>query len=159
MAVNCSPGANRSYAAHLAAIRRFFLERRETYSIEELAELWRVHQDDVRDVYHDEFRVPDAASRGIAWADAVGASIRFSMLRPIDVERALGLEFTRVRAENWRTVAIVIHLPKFITNALALQPSVPANLDIEVRVEQLVMELFVATGTRHDDDWVERQSR
>jgi hypothetical protein len=39
---------------HLAAIRRFFLEAQDTYSLDELAALWRIHPDDVRDVYYDQ---------------------------------------------------------------------------------------------------------
>ena len=128
----------------LDAIRRFFLQPHETYSIAELSALWRVNDDDVRAVFHDELTRGTLNDR-IAWAVAVGASVSFALIRPLDIERALGRDFSRVRPETWRTVAVVVHLPTFVTEALVSEPSLPSDLPLDVRIEQLLVELF----TRH----------
>jgi hypothetical protein len=133
---------------HLAAIRRFFLQPQELYSVEELAALWRIHPDDVRDIYHDQLlrqadSTPDwADSLQVAWADALGTSVTFNILRPLDIERALGPDFTRARPEAGRTVSFVIHIPRFIADAIALDVSIPPQLPIDVRIEQIIVELF-----------------
>lgn len=142
-----SPAADED-GDHLAAIRRFFLEPQEWYSLEELAVLWRLHADDVRDIYHDqllrraESNADGAASIRIAWADAVGTSVTFNILRPFDIERALGPDFTRARPETWQTVPILIHVPRFIAEAIALDACIPPRLPLDVRIEQLLVELF-----------------
>ncbi|HEV7763434.1 MAG TPA: hypothetical protein VGQ76_00395 [Thermoanaerobaculia bacterium] len=123
----------------LDAIRCFFLQPFETYSIEELSKLWRVHEDDVRAVFHDEL---SQATDRVAWAVALEASVNFCMLRPLDVECALGADFTRVRPETWRTASVVIHVPAFVKEALAREPSVPSHLPLDARIEQLLIELF-----------------
>jgi hypothetical protein len=143
----------------LAAIRRFFLQPQETYSIPELAELWRVSPQDVRDLYHDELSrvAPDGrTSDHIARRDAETASIAFGMLRPFDIEQALGSDFTRVRPEEWRTVSLTIHIPKFITEALAAEAFLPCNLPVDARIEQVLLEVF-APGYRLAD--VDRKAR
>jgi len=134
------------YSEHLAAIRRLFLRPPEFYSLDELAALWRVDENDVRDIYHDE--IARSGDERIAWPDVVGASIRFTMLRPVDIERALGLDLPRVLSEAWRTAPVVIHLPRFVAEAVALEPSVPADLSISTRVERMLMELYGNHQTR-----------
>lgn len=134
---------------HLDAIRRFFLEPKEACSIDELAELWQVHPDDVRDIYFDQLSasgVIDCGSVRIPWTDTLEASITFNMLRPFDVERALGADFKQARTEMWRTVPILIHLPKFITDAVALYASIPATLAIDLRIERFVLEHFAKSS-------------
>lgn len=139
------------YGGHLLAIRRFFLQPQESYAVEDLAALWRVRPDDVCAIYHDELARTSSTGR-IEWADAAGASIAFTMLRPVDIERALGSEFGRVRPDTWRTVPILVHLPKFVIEAVTNEPALPADLALEVRVEQVLIELYArhecrATGT------------
>jgi hypothetical protein len=126
----------------LDAIRRFFLQPPETYSIAELSALWRVQEDDVRAVFHDELAGTTPPHERVPWAIAIGASIKFSMLRPLDVERALGADFTRARPDSWRTIPVVVHLPRFVTEALASEPSLPSDLPLGVRIEQLLVELY-----------------
>lgn len=134
---------------HLTAIRRFFLHPEETYSIKELAALWRVSLDDVRDIYHDEIAEWEISNERegvekvlrIKWAKAVGTTGVFSLLRPFDIERALGPDFINVRTERWRTVPILIHLPRFVANAFELDASVPPRLALANRIER-VLELF-----------------
>jgi len=131
---------------HLIDIRRFFLEPRESYSVGQLAALWRSSADDVRDLYHDELGDADAddpESSRIAWADAVGTSIAFNLLRPYDVERALGADFNRVRPDSWRTIPLLIHLPRFMVDALAFEGSLPcSNRTQSARLEQFLFALF-----------------
>jgi hypothetical protein len=134
---------------HLDAIRRFFLQPLEAYSIDELAALWQVHPDDVRDIYFDQLRSPAAThctSIRIPWADAVAASITFNMLRPFDIERALGADFTQARTDMWRTVPILIHLPQFIADAVARDASIPATLALDLRIERFVLEHFAGSS-------------
>jgi hypothetical protein len=137
---------------HLAEIRRFFLQPQETYSMKELAALWRVSLDDVRDVYHDEIAQWEISNgregvetnkvQRIKWAKAVGTTGVFSLLRPFDIERALGPDFINVRTERWRTVPILIHLPRFVANAFELDASIPPRLALANRIEKVLLELF-----------------
>lgn len=137
---------------HLEAIRRFFLDPQDTYTLEELAVLWQIHPDDVRDIHYDQlvqYAEPDGEavqSMRIAWADAICASVTFGILRPFDIERALGSDFTRARPEKWRTVPILIHLPRFIAEAIALDASIPPKVALPVRVEQFIVELFTCAS-------------
>jgi hypothetical protein len=138
---------------HLDAIRRFFFQPLESYSVDELAAFWQVHPNDVRDIYFDQLRasaVTDRSAMRIPRADALGASTTFNMLRPFDIERALGADFTRARTEMWRTVPILIHLPQFIADAVALDASTPATLALDLRVERFVLEHFASSSYRVD---------
>lgn len=136
---------------HLEEIRHFFLHPKETYSVEELSNLWRIHPDDVRDIHHDELlrRAPFHTEAGdaprIARADAVATGVNFNILRPFDVERALGTAFAHVRGEAWGTVPILVHVPTFIAEAVAVDPSIPPNLPIDVRLEQIILEVFAGS--------------
>lgn len=126
---------------HFAAIRRFFLDPQEAYSLDELAALWRVRTDDVRDIYHDQI-ARAGEPLAIGWADAVGTTVAYSLLRPHDIERALGQDLTRVRSARWRTVPVLIHLPRFVADAFTLDASMPPRLALAARIEQFVFELF-----------------
>ena len=141
---------------HLDAIRRFFLQPLEAYSIDDLAALWRVHPDDVRDIYFDQLCEPAAQMR-IPWADALGASVNFNMLRPFDIERALGKDFTQARTEVWRTVPILIHLPRFVADAVALDAAIPATLALDLRIERFLLEHF-ASGSDSSEAVLTRRS-
>jgi len=130
-----------------ADIRQFFLQPKDSYSIEELACLWGVALDDVRAVYHDEIlRSSEAASGGasslrIPWTDAVGASFAFNVLRPYDVEIALGSDFAAVQPKRWRTVPVVLRLPAFVVDALS-ETSPVRDTRLAVCIEQFVLEAF-----------------
>jgi hypothetical protein len=132
---------------HLAAIRRFFLQPQERYSVDDLAALWRIHPDDVRDIYHDQRMRSDTEAADlfrIAWADAVGTSVTFNILRPFDIERALGADFVHAQSEAWRTLPVLIHVPRFIADAVARDASIPPNLALDVRIEQILLEVFAS---------------
>src|SRR5690349_3660915 len=130
--------------SHLDGIRRFFLQPQKTYSTSELAALWGVPEEDVYAVFHDELE-RSTPSACIGWESAVGASVRFSMLRPLDIEHALGPDFVRVRTGGWRTVPILVHVPAFVVDALLCEPSLPPDLPIDVRIEQLLVEVFASS--------------
>ena len=130
--------------SRLDAIRSFFLQPQETYSVAELSILWRVHDDDVLSIFHDELMRAGPHDR-IAWAVALGASVHFGLLRPLDVEHALDAEFPRVRPGSWRTVPVVVHLPAFVMAAIAREPCLPSDLPLDVRIEQLLIELFASS--------------
>jgi len=148
---------------HVADIRRFFLQPKEAYGIADLARLWQITPDDVRDIYHDErtaFSDADLAepdSFRIAWANAVGTSVRFGLLRPWDIEVALADDFDRGRSEKWRTVPIVVRLPRFIVETL---PGRSRRRSLAAHLEQFVLELFqgeyrsalLRTGVEDDKD-------
>jgi hypothetical protein len=138
---------------HLHAIRRFFLQPPEAYSVDELAALWQVHPGYVRDIYFDQLHaeaVADCTSIRIPWADALRETIAFNMLRPFDIERALGTDFTQVRTEMWRTIPILIQLPQFVADAIALDASIPATLALDLRIERFVTEQFASSSHRMD---------
>lgn len=141
---------------HIEEIRRFFLRPKENYSVDELANLWGVDAGDIRDIYHDELSKEGVADNPrVSWADAAAAGVNFNILRPLAVERALGAEFVHARTEAWRTVPILVHLPQFIVDDVVDQPSIPAKLPVDVRLEQVILEVFAAgkhaTTTRAAD--------
>ena len=118
----------------LAGIRRFFLQPQETYSLGELAALWRISVECVREICCD--KAPDALR--IAWADALEAAITFTLFRPVDVERALGSQFGRVRSELWRTVPLHIYVPRFIVQAIEFDGVRTQS----ARIEKFLFDLF-----------------
>jgi hypothetical protein len=142
------PHVLREDEEYLAAIRRFLLEPQETYRIEDLAALWRIPIGDVRDLYHDELarwsetHPAGALSLQIEWADAVGAGTTFHLLRPYDVERALGGDFNRVRPDAWRTIPVLVRLPRFIVETLQTDWQIGPAHEISERVEHFILELF-----------------
>lgn len=141
---------------HLDQIRRFFLEPRETYSADALAALWRVHRDDLFDIYHD--RIVQTRSSleelRVEWADVIRTSVAYYLLRPFDVERALGEDFGFARPERWKTVPILIRIPRFVARTLVSDSSLPPKLALTRRIEQIVLEFFTAeqlTGSVVDE--------
>jgi hypothetical protein len=131
---------------HLDQIRGLFLEPRERYSADALASLWRVHRDDLFDIYHD--RIVQSQSSleelRVEWADVIRTSVAYYLLRPFDVERALGEDFSFARPERWKTVPILIRIPRFVASALAPASSLAPKLALARRLEQIVLEFFTA---------------
>jgi hypothetical protein len=135
--------------AHLAEIRQFFLDPREAYSLDDLAMLWRVSLDDAADICHDEIEQWEQSSGAgqkmpfqLPWAKAIGTTIRFALLRPFDIERALGDRFLEARSDRWRTVAVVVRLPRFVAEAFELHASTLPKLSLAHRIEQVLLEFF-----------------
>jgi hypothetical protein len=136
--------------AFLAEVRRFFLHPDERYSMEELAALWRITLDDARDIYFDEMAGGEVSGNAnscemrterIEWANAMGTAVVFGLLRPFDVECALGAEFARVRSDRWRTVPVLIRIPRFVADALELEASIPQTLPLAHRIERILLDL------------------
>jgi hypothetical protein len=131
-------------------LRSFFLDSSDSYSIEDLAALWQISTEDVRAIYHDEIHSwagehpGDPDSLRIAWADAMGASFALNLLRPYFVEIALGADYPPLQSEQWRTVPILIRLPRFIAESIAGLSPVPGNAGLADHVEHFVLELFQA---------------
>lgn len=143
---------------HAPTIRRFFLDPEETYTVAQLAELWRVALDDVRAVYHDDLESwkeahPDAIDAlPVHWMDAAGATAKFNMLRTVDVENALGSEFDRVRLASWRAVPLMIALPQWLVAAIetdvAMTSLAPSNATVPMRIERALLDLLAEEHER-----------
>ncbi|HJQ36234.1 MAG TPA: hypothetical protein VKB93_03755 [Thermoanaerobaculia bacterium] len=132
-----------------AGIRRFFLEPHDTYTLDELAALWQISREDVDEILGHKLATwatdhpddPDALR--ITWADALRTSLSYNFFRPIDVERALGADFGRVRPESWRTVPLLIHVPRFMVETLDFDGVMsPSGRTPAARVEQYLFDLF-----------------
>jgi hypothetical protein len=142
---------------YLAEIRRFLLEPQESYSVEELAGLWRIPRGDMENVYRDErldwaSAHPAEAERvRISWAEAVSTALAFHLVRPYDVERALGPDFNRVRPDSWRTIPVLIRLPAFITDALQSGGTISPSQTLAEHVERFILELFEGEHRRAFD--------
>jgi hypothetical protein len=139
---------------YLRDLRTFYLRPRENYSIEELAAIWRTSCEQVRDVFHDEIdrwadAHPDAADAPlISWREAADANDAFAIARAFDVERALGDHFSRVRAPGWRTVPLLLHLPRFIIDAISSEAGTPSDRTLAACVERFVLDSFMTDGIR-----------
>jgi hypothetical protein len=122
-------------------IRRFYLLPPESYSLAELAEVWHVSLDDVRAMYFDRLgETRDDAMIRIEWMDAVKTAAAFHVYRPVDVEYALGIDFARVYGEAYRTVPVLVCLPRHIIDRVRTRPFVPAPETIAARVERIIFE-------------------
>jgi len=135
--------------AYHAGIRRFFLEPKDAYSLDELAAFWRISSEDVREVFSDELanwakshpHSPDAFRVG--WHDALRTSLSYNFFRPIDVERALGPDFSRVRPDAWYTVPLLIYVPRFMVAALEFDGVMSSSKRAQAaRIEQYLFDLF-----------------
>src|SRR5690348_16568058 len=93
---------------YLDEIRRFFLEPHEIYSVDDLARLWRAHRDDLSEILYDRIVQSQSSIEAlrVEWADVIRTSVTHYLLRPFDVERALGEDFSFARPERWKTVPV-----------------------------------------------------
>ena len=141
-----------------AEIRRWFAEPRETYTIEELAAMLRITMDDACDVYHDEIArlerlrgtVDDASAVRVGWTAALVTAAEYGLLRPFDIERALGADFVEARSgEGWRTVPVLIRVPRFVADAIAREPVIPQGLALSHRIERILFERFRSAFKGH----------
>lgn len=134
-----------SAAAHLTAIRRFYVDPQPTYTLQELAALWQLPSDTVDDIYDDELDQHgvvggDArASFCVTWSKAVATSNTFHLLRPRDVELALGSKLRDFRSDDWRTVPVQLRLPRFALDLIAAG-AFRRDGSIAVQVEQFILE-------------------
>lgn len=100
--------------------------------------------DDVCAIFSDELGRAsinaEPAEVRVSWADAERVTSCFQLFRPIDVEVALGDQFDRVRGSRWRTIPIIIFLPRYIVDALRQIPLVAGSESLTSRAERLVCE-------------------
>lgn len=144
-----TPAAGLTYSDRGDELRSFYLAPRETYSLKELAALWRVPLDDVTAMFADvldaaERHGPDADAFRITWAEAVKAATAYHVFRAVEIEQALGADFERVRPGRWRTAPLVLHLPQFILDALTHLDIVPSVESVAARAERLLCETVQA---------------
>lgn len=129
-----------------AEIRRFYLFPEESYSLGDLSRMWRTTLDDVCAIFSDELATAeppitdDPGQFRVSWATAAHAVTTFHVVRPFDIEVALGDDFDRVRESRWRTVPVIVHLPRFVVDALQRLPFLPPSHSITERVERLVCD-------------------
>jgi hypothetical protein len=133
----------------LAAIRKFYLEPQESYTAEELAAIWRITLDDVLLIFHDALASSEAAARShfrVTWADALSATTSFQIFRAVEVERAPGTDFDRVHSDRWRTVSMLIHLPRFVVTTLRTSTPMLTSPSLVSIVERFVYQMCEAEG-------------
>ena len=140
----------RQPADPLDGVRRFFIDPRPEYSIDDLAGLWRITANDVRSIFADEIRAWDVLhprepqQLRITWANVVGTSIALHLLRPFDIERALGEHFTSVRSERWRTVPVLLRIPRFLLDIVSARPPAGNTDSVPIQLERLTLRLLQA---------------
>jgi hypothetical protein len=132
-----------------ADIRRFYLFPEPSYSVADLATLWRVSHEDVQAIFSDALHEAmrnglDAPAFRVKSEDADRASSAYHVYRAVDVEEALGDDFDRVRSSRWRTVPLQVHLPRFIVDRLTSIPFVPSSESVAARAERLLCEAVEA---------------
>lgn len=136
----------------LQDIRRWFVQLKDTYTIEEIASVLRISVADALDIYDDDLS-DDSVTR-IGWADALVTAAEYGLLRPYDVERALGADFVEARSgEAWRTIPILIRIPRYVADAIRREPAIPRELGIAQRIERILFEQFrTSHKARHDPE-------
>jgi hypothetical protein len=131
-------------------IRRFYLLPEESYSLHDLADAWRLSSDDVYAIFSDELSTADPAIANepgvlrVSRQAAVRAAHTFHVFRAVDVEVALGDDFEKVRGSRWRTVPVLLRLPRCIVDALRLLPYITSYNSVAARAERLLCETVEA---------------
>lgn len=143
------PGGDALDTRLVADVRRFYLFPEESYALADLAKLWRVSLDDVCAIFSDALTSSrphgsDAGAFRVSWLDALRAATAFHIFRPVVVEQSLGKDFECARAARWRTVPLLVHLPRFIVDALAAMSFTPLPDSLAARAERLVCETVEA---------------
>lgn len=134
--------------ARLSMIRSFFLEPQPTYTFADLARLWQVPVTVVQDIYEERCvsqlaGTDSAQGLHVPSDDAVGTTISFNLLRPYDVERALDAEFTKIRSDEWKTVPLLIRLPRFALHTVAARASLCSDPSASVQIEHFIVEVLL----------------
>jgi hypothetical protein len=149
----------------LADIRKFYLEPQPEYTLSELAALWRISEDDARDIYADELHRwldgnldKSASDFRVRWEDAAGATSVFHLFREYDVEQALREDFPRLRSDTWRTLPVLVRVPRVTLDRLLLGSFVlhrdasPARLIEGVLADAIRSDEQVADAAPDGDD-------
>jgi len=130
-------------------IRELFLRDRD-YSIDALAELWRVSESEVvHDVMRDEVQIwreahpTQAVTEFRASARSVRElSVSYNLIRPGEIEQVLGDAFRRVRSPAWRTRAVTLQLPEWLLTITEESPLFLTSHSLEARVEFYLFAFF-----------------
>ena len=118
-----------------ADIRTWFTQPRESYTVDELAAMLRIPLDDARRMF------PDV--RQVEWTDALVTATLAGLLRPFDIERALGADFVQARSgSGWRTIPVLIRIPRFAAEAIGRESAIPQSMPLAHRIERLVLEIY-----------------
>jgi hypothetical protein len=137
-------------AGHLIRIRDFFFAPQATYTLDELAGLWQVSGDVVLDMYRDWLIRTGCADCNdrlrVPWLEVLETSVTFNLFRPYDVEIALGTEFARFRPVGWKTVPVLIRLPRLVIDGIIAGATLLPGLSLPAKVEQFVLDAFVEDG-------------
>ena len=140
------------------AIRRFFLYPHSRYALRHPAAIWRVPPDDVLAMFSDVLNEPDLnGSDPLAFeapAAARETAMAFHVFRWIEIEQALGEDCERACPEEWRTIPLLIHVPRFTLDGLAACSFLPEPESLAARAERLlceVIELDRAIGGGRDE--------
>jgi hypothetical protein len=135
----------------LQAVRRWFVQPKDSYTIEEIASVLRITVADALDIYDHDLGDHSRAAR-IGWVDALVTAVEYGLLRPCDVERALGADFVEARSgEAWRTVPVLIRIPRYVAEAIRREPVVPRELGVAQRIERILFEQFQTTRKADPD--------
>lgn len=151
-------------------IRHFFLSPRERYSLGDLMAIWRIPLDDMLAMFSDTLDAADGgqsnpAAFEVSAAEAHETAAVFSVFRPIEVEQALADDFERVRPAQWRTIPLVVHVPRFVVDTLTRYPFIPVPDSLPACDERLLCELaevdrtFVSTASLSDTTWISITSK
>lgn len=137
-----------------AEIRTFFDGGIASYSLLDLSALWRIPVADVCAIFNEQLTAAwidseSAASFSVQWIDAVSAATVFNLFRAIEVERALGSDLGRLRSEACRTTPLLVHLPRFVIEAIQRIALVPSAGSLEARTERFIADACEA-------DWILR---
>jgi hypothetical protein len=128
----------------LTDIRRFYTDAQDTYTVEELASMWRVPLPDVVQIFADSYsaRAPHdpEGSFSITRAEALSAGGVFHVFRAVDIERALCPEDDECRSQAWTTVPLMIHLPRFAVEAIQRTPFIPSPRTLAAAIERVLTE-------------------
>jgi len=126
-------------------IRQFYLSPKTRYSLDELAELWSVPIRDRRQIFEDELTSESAEeSVEVTWEQAVRAVRGFHIFRPIDIENALGDDLDRTCEDRWRTVAVLVHVPKWVVDVMLRTPFIPTADSVAERAERMLCDIVEA---------------
>lgn len=128
-----------------AAIRRFYFCPQPSYTLAELASLWRIRLGEACAIFADElFRERGVSADPdyfrVTHEHALRAVRNFHVFRWVDIETALGEHFNQTIGEDLRTIPITVHLPRYVVYSIRATPFVVEADSLSERVERLLCD-------------------